>query len=96
MKSLLIGVACALVLAACNKAEPADTVESLSADPERLKALRAQCKVDHAKLGDARCNIVAEATRRRFMGDGKSPYTNDLPRQPASSASAPASPAAKD
>ncbi len=96
MKSLLIGVACALVLAACSKVEPVDTVESLSADPERLKALRAQCKVDHAKLGDARCNIVAEATRRRFMREGKSPYTNDPAPQPASPAPTPSGSAAKD
>ena len=96
MKSLLITAACALVLAACNKVEPADTVESLVANPERLKTLRAQCKVDHAKLGDARCNIVAEATRRRFMGDRKSPYTNVPAPQQAPPAPTPASSAPKD
>ena len=96
MKSLLIMATGVLVLVACSKVEPTDTVESLMANPERLKALRAQCKVDHAKLGDARCNIVAEATRRRFMGDGKSPYTNDPAPQPAYPVSTPAGSASKD
>ena len=30
------------LIAACGKASPADTVESLVANPERLKELRAQ------------------------------------------------------
>lgn len=69
--SLLI----ALALVACGPPTPTDTVESLMANPERLKQLREQCKADRAKLGDVLCNAVAEATRRRFMGDGKVPYT---------------------
>lgn len=50
-------------------------VEELAADPERLKALRLQCKTDRLKLGDVLCNRVAEATRKRFYGDGETPYT---------------------
>ena len=74
----------AAALVACGKSEPpatssgaasTETVESLVANPERLKALRQQCKVDRAKLGDELCNRVAEATNRRFLGDGKTPYT---------------------
>ena len=64
----------AIVLTACDQSALTDTVESLAANPERLKELRAQCKVDHVKLGDALCNAVAEATRKRFMGNG-TPYT---------------------
>ncbi len=64
----------ALSLVACGKPVPTDTVESLLAHPERLKELRAQCKANHAKVGDTVCAAVSEATRRRFMGDGKSPY----------------------
>lgn len=64
-----------LALAACSPPAPTDTVDSLAANPERLKELREQCKADRAKLGDLLCNAVAEATRRRFMGDGKVPYT---------------------
>lgn len=64
-----------LALTACGPPAPTDTVESLVANPERLKELREQCKADRAKVGDALCNAVAEATRRRFIGDGKVPYT---------------------
>ncbi|WP_186072186.1 EexN family lipoprotein [Burkholderia gladioli] len=65
----------AAMLAACGKSEPTETVEALAAKPERLKELRQQCKTDRAKLGDELCNRVAEATNRRFFGDGKTPYT---------------------
>jgi hypothetical protein len=51
------------------------TVEELAADPEQLKKLREQCKTDRPTLGDLLCNRVAEATRKRFYGDGKTPYT---------------------
>lgn len=51
------------------------TVEELAADPTRLKELRQQCKTDRATHGDVLCNRVAEATRKRFYGDGKTPYT---------------------
>ena len=86
----------ALVLAACGKLEPVqpiESVESLVANPDRLKELRAQCKADHAKVGDAQCNAVAEATRQRFMRAAPSPYANDPVRPPPPPAS---TPAAKD
>jgi hypothetical protein len=51
----------------------------LAADPERLKEC-AKCKLNRAKLGDELCNRVAEATNRRFFGDGKVPYTP--PKEP--------------
>ena len=51
------------------------TVEELAANPDQLKGLRQQCKTDRPKLGDVLCNRVAEATRKRFYGDGKVPYT---------------------
>ncbi|OGU20111.1 MAG: hypothetical protein A2580_03175 [Hydrogenophilales bacterium RIFOXYD1_FULL_62_11] len=82
MKILLTTVACTLLLAACSKPNP-DTVESLLVNPDRLKEVRAQCKADHAKIGDALCNMAAEATRRRFMGSG-TPYTPVPPAAPAS------------
>ena len=73
------------VLTACGQPETpkqADvpTVEELAADPALLKVLRQQCKTDRARLGDVLCNRVAEATRKRFYGDGKTPYT--LPKEP--------------
>ena len=85
---ILTAVASTLLLAACGKPAPIESVESLVANPERLKELRAQCKADHAKVGDAQCSAVAEATRRRFFGSGGPSYT-----PPASS---PASPAPKE
>jgi len=51
------------------------TVEELASDPARLKDLRQQCKTDRPKMGDVLCNRVAEATRKRFYGDGTTPYT---------------------
>lgn len=51
------------------------SVEELASDPARLKELRQQCRLERAKLGDELCNRVAEATRKRFYGDGKVPYT---------------------
>lgn len=80
MKQLLI-VAFALLVAACGKSASTDTVDSLVANPQRLRELRAQCKADHAKVGDEVCGMVGEATRRRFMGSG-TPYTTDVPRTP--------------
>lgn len=51
------------------------TVDELAADPERLKELRRQCKTERPTMGDVLCNRVAEATNKRFFGDGKVPYT---------------------
>lgn len=72
-----------LLLAALTACGPSETprqanvptVEELATDPARLKELRQQCKTDRATLGDVLCNRVAEATRKRFYGDGKTPYT---------------------
>lgn len=83
MTRFLSMLACVAVLSACGQKTPTDTVESLAADPERLKALRAQCKLDHEKVGDAVCSAVSEVTRQRFMGDGKSPYADDSAPKPA-------------
>lgn len=85
---ILTAVASTLLLAACGKPAPIESVEALVANPEHLKEVRAQCKADHAKVGDAQCNAVAEATRRRFFESGGPTYT-----PPASS---PASPALKE
>lgn len=96
MKSkYLLLLTVALLLSACDKTPSIENVESLVVNPERLRELRAQCKADHAKVGDAQCNAVAEATRQRFMSGG----TADIPAapQPASSpAGAASSDTAKD
>ncbi len=76
----LIPLMLAVVLTGCGQSDTpkqADipTVEELAANPARLKELRQQCKTDRATLGDVLCNRVAEATRKRFYGDGNTPYT---------------------
>lgn len=72
---ILAALLLTLMMTACGESAPKDTVESLVANPERLKELREQCRADRTKLGDDVCKAVAEATRRRFMGDGHVPYT---------------------
>ncbi|GBC54761.1 EexN family lipoprotein [Pseudomonas aeruginosa] len=69
-----------MALAACGQAEAptqvdVPTVDELAADPKRLRELRQQCRTDHANTGQVLCNRVAEATRKRFYGDGEVPYT---------------------
>lgn len=75
----------AMLLAACGPsqtAKPANvpSVEELASDPVRLRELRRQCKTERPAMGDVLCNRVAEATNRRFFGDGKLPYTP--PKEP--------------
>ena len=102
MKNLLliITTVAVLALAGCGKSEPSkpviESVESLVANPERLKNLRAQCKADHARMGDAQCHAVAEATRQRFMRGGQSPYASEPVPPPVAPASPPAGADAKD
>lgn len=86
--NMILAALAAMLLAACSKPAPIESVESLVANPERLKELRAQCKADHAKVGDAQCNAVAEATRQRFFSTDGPKYTP--PPSP------PSSPAPKD
>ncbi|AMN47114.1 lipoprotein [Steroidobacter denitrificans] len=84
MKKIILSLLLA-ALTACGQSEAPQkatesessipTVEQLAANPERLKELRKQCKTDRSKLGDVLCNRVAEATRKRFYGDGETPYT---------------------
>ena len=102
MKSLvfIITAAVVLLLGGCGKSEPSrsviESVDSLVANPERLKDLRAQCKADHARMGEAQCQAVAEATRQRFMRGGPSPYASEPVAPPAAPASVPAGADAKD
>ena len=74
MKKIILFLLVA-VLTGCGPSEPIETVELLASNPERLKELRQQCKLDRAKLGDELCNRVAEATRKRCYGAGNVPYT---------------------
>jgi hypothetical protein len=72
---LLIAALTACGSSGTSKQANMPTVEELAADPAQLKELRQQCKTDRAALGDVLCNRVAEATGRRFFGNGSTPYT---------------------
>ena len=85
MKKTIPFLLAAAVLTACGPTDTpektdAPSVEELASDPVRLKELRQQCKTDRPTMGDVLCNRVAEATNRRFLGDGKVPYTP--PKEP--------------
>lgn len=73
-------LALTVALTACGQSEAPrqtdiPTVEELASNPEQLKDLRQRCKTDRPNLSDELCNRVAEATRKRFYGDGNVPYT---------------------
>ena len=55
MRKLMMLLAITAVLTGCGKTEPmaTDPVESLVGNPERGRELREQCRLDHAKMGDA-------------------------------------------
>ncbi|MBB5213976.1 EexN family lipoprotein [Parapusillimonas granuli] len=61
--------ALAVLLAGCKPAPPADTVESLTTDPERIKEVRRLCREERSKVTDELCLRAAEAANRRFFGD---------------------------
>lgn len=63
-----------VALGACGKSTPPDTIESLTARPDRLREVMRQCREDHASAGDALCSAASQAFRRRFTGDGKGQY----------------------
>lgn len=59
----------AALLSACGPSQPDDTVDSLTADPERIKEIRQLCREDRSKVTDELCLRAAEAAKRRFFGD---------------------------
>lgn len=85
MKQRTILLFLLVILAACDRSETPSkdtssetrfsTVDELASNPERLKDLREQCKGGRSNLDGVLCDRVAEATRKRFYGDGKVPYT---------------------
>lgn len=68
MFAVPVAVAAAL-LSACGPSQPADTVESLTADPERMKEVRRICREEREKVTDELCIRAAQAANRRFFGD---------------------------
>ena len=78
-----LALAQALLLAACGKSAPMESAEALAENPERLRELQAECRMDRARVGEAQCMAVADAVRMRFMTPTPSPYAND-PVRPGS------------
>jgi hypothetical protein len=63
-------LALTLVLSACGRSTPTDTVESLVAHPDHLREVERQCATGDAKMSVAECNAASEARHRLFMGSG--------------------------
>ncbi|MGE4337800.1 MAG: hypothetical protein AB7E55_17730, partial [Pigmentiphaga sp.] len=51
----------ALLLTACGQQQAEDLADTLTTDPVRLKALRAQCAADRQTVGEDACRAAAEA-----------------------------------
>lgn len=67
-----IGIGAVLFI---QTARAADTVDSLAADPERLREVQKLCKEDWVAAGEELCTAASKARRKRFMGSGQTPYT---------------------
>lgn len=78
----------ALLLTACGQQSAESLADALTADPVRLKALRAQCADDRQAVGEDGCRAAADAFRRRFFSGQAGPdeYRTlaELPPIPAS------------
>jgi len=61
------------LLAACSEQPTDNLADALTADPVRLKALRAQCAADRQATGEDACRAAAEAFRRRFFSGEAGP-----------------------
>ena len=76
------------LLAACSEQPTDNLADALTADPVRLKALRAQCAADRQATGEDACRAAAEAFRRRFFSGPAGPDEDqtlaDLPPIPPS------------
>ena len=57
-------------LTSCGpSSKPTETVDSLVANPVRIKEIQHLCKEDRTKVGDELCLRAAAAAERRFFGD---------------------------
>ncbi|QLU70620.1 hypothetical protein ACRZ5O_21465 [Pseudomonas protegens] len=78
----------AVLLTACGQQSAENLADALTADPLRLKALRAQCADNRQAVGEDDCRAAAQAFRRRFFSGQAGPdeYRTlaELPPIPAS------------
>lgn len=70
MNKIMLFLLAAVILTACSKASPTDTVESLAAHPDRLHEVEQQCANSDVKIPAAECNAASEARHRLFIGNG--------------------------
>ncbi|MFG8723577.1 EexN family lipoprotein [Pseudomonas aeruginosa] len=69
---LLLVVSTVISLCGCDPQSPSDTVDSLVKDPDRLKVLREQCRLNRAHAGEELCVKVGQATTQRFLKPAES------------------------
>lgn len=62
-------LALASLLSACGPSPANDTVEFLTAHPERIKEIQRLCREDRSKVSDDLRLRAAEAAKQRFFGD---------------------------
>jgi hypothetical protein len=62
-------LALAGLLSACGPSPTNETVEFLTAHPERIKEIQRLCREERSKVSDELCLRAAEAAKRRFFGD---------------------------
>jgi len=62
-----------VLLTACGQRSAENLADALTADPVRLKALRAQCAADRQAVGEDACLAAAEAFRQRFFAGQTGP-----------------------
>ncbi|MBP2845604.1 EexN family lipoprotein [Dickeya oryzae] len=68
-------LALACLLSACGPSPANDTVEFLTAHPERIKEIQRLCREERSKVSDDLCLRAAEAAKRRFFGDRPEQHT---------------------
>jgi len=78
MKRILL-LTLIVMLTACGKSEPTDTVDSLVAHPDRLRDVEEQCADKYPKMGAAECDAASEARHRLFVGNGAQYTTSKKP-----------------
>ena len=59
------------LLTACHAPAGADSIESLTKNPARLKVVLKQCKDAPESLPEQTCRAAAEAFRQRFFAPGE-------------------------
>lgn len=68
-------LALAGLLSACGPSPTNETVEFLTAHPERIKAIQRLCREERSKVSDDLCLRAAEAAKRRYFGDRPEQHT---------------------